>query len=342
MISNKKTAIVTGSAGFIGFHMSKKLIDEGWEVIGIDNLNSYYDRSLKIKRHDILKNKKFFKEYIGNLEDLNFINEIILSEKPTILIHLAAQAGVRYSIENPDVYMQSNIIGTFNIIETLKKYKIKHFLVSSTSSVYGNSKDLPFTENSNTDYPVSFYASTKKSMEVLTHNYSHLYKIPTTIFRFFTVYGPWGRPDMALFKFTEAILKNKPIQIYNNGNMIRDFTYIDDIITGIFKLVDVIPLEKDKRDKKISNDSISNFAPWRVVNIGNAKPIKLLQFIKILERCLGKKARKKFVPYQKGEVFQTCSNNILLKNLTSYEPDTDLEIGIKKFLDWYQTYFNKY
>ena len=335
----KKNVIVTGSAGFIGFHMTKKLLSQGWNVIGIDNLNPYYDISLKLKRHEVLKKNTSFSEVIGNIEDDNIIKNAIKHSKPDIFIHLAAQAGVRYSLDNPETYIKSNLLGTFKVIESLREYKVKHFLAASTSSVYGNSPETPYNEKSNTDFPVSFYASTKKGMEVITHNYSHLYNIPTTIFRFFTVYGPWGRPDMALFKFTNAILKNEPIQIYNHGKMKRDFTYVDDLIESIYRLIQIPPEKKENTKVKIAHDLTSNFAPWRVVNIGNSKPIELLKFIETLELVLNKKAIKNYLPYQRGEVLQTWSDNGLLEKLIKFKPNTELLEGIKKFINWYYEFY---
>ncbi len=328
--------LITGSAGFIGFSISQKLLLENINVLGVDNFNSYYDLNLKKQRHKILKKNKSFTEIIGNIEENKFIEKILIEYKPNYIIHLAAQAGVRYSLEKPDDYLNSNIIGTYKILNALKKTKVKHFLFASTSSVYGDTCDFPYYENSRTDFPISFYAATKKSCEIMTHTYSHLYKIPTTVFRFFTVYGPWGRPDMALFKFTKLILSNKQIDIYNNGNMKRDFTYIDDLVEAIFKLMSSIPT--NKQNKEIKNDTISTVAPWRVVNIGNQKPIKLLDFIKILEKCLNKKAIYNFLSVQPGEVLNTFSNCDLLYELTNFRPNTQIEEGIKKFLDWYLTY----
>lgn len=339
MASYKKIAIVTGSAGFIGFHMSKRLLEEGWKVVGIDNLNSFYDISLKSKRHELLKKNKLFSEVIGNIEDKNFIKDVVKHSKPHTFIHLAAQAGVRYSLDNPEKYVESNLLGTFKVIDTLREYKIKHFLAASTSSVYGNLLNVPYNETSNTDFPVSFYATTKKAMEVMSYNYSHLYNIPTTIFRFFTVYGPWGRPDMALFKFTNAILNENPINIYNNGQMKRDFTFVDDLIESIYRLIKIPPENEENKKNKTAQVSFPNRAPWRIVNIGNSKPVELLKFIETLEKALNKKAIKNYLPYQKGEVIQTWSDNTFLEKLIKYKPNTELLEGINKFLNWYFKYY---
>ena len=339
MIFKKKLVLITGSAGFVGFHMAKKLLQNGWSVIGVDNLNSYYDVNLKINRHKILKKNKNFKEFICSIEKNNNISEIILDYNPSIVIHMAAQAGVGYSIENPVSYMESNILGTFKIIEALKKNKIEHFLVASTSSVYGNSEKLPYFENDTTDFPISFYAASKKAVEVLTHSYSHLYNIPTTVFRFFTVYGPWGRPDMALFKFTDAIINNKPIKLFNNGNMKRDFTYIDDLIESIFRLIEVAPNNSNLKNKVVKKDSLSKDGPWRVVNIGNSNMVCLKKFVHTLEKSLNKKAILQEVDYKLGEVLQTYSSSELLYNLVKFRPNTPLKHGIDKFIDWYKEYY---
>lgn len=330
--------LVTGSAGFIGFHLTKLLLKEGFTVSGYDGLTSYYDVNLKNKRNDILLNSKKFSFNQGMLEDQKKIEEIFDDFNPEIVVHLAAQAGVRYSLENPRSYIDSNIIGTFNIMEVAKKYKVKHLLMASTSSVYGSNIDMPFKENSKSDSQLTIYAATKKANESMAHSYSHIWKIPTTIFRFFTVYGPWGRPDMALFKFVSAILNEKPIDIYNNGNMYRDFTYVEDLVVSIRRLIDTPPT-KSNSSKTIKNDSLSLVAPYRIVNIGNSKKIKLLDFIETIEEVLNKKAIRNYMPMQIGDVPSTWADVSLLEDLIKYHPKTDFKKGIKLFIDWYRDYY---
>ena len=302
-------------------------------------MTDYYDVNLKNARQKLLCENLNFHNYKGLVQDTKLLNEIFSLYKPNIVIHLAAQAGVRYSIENPISYVETNLIGTFHILEMAKKYKPDHLLMASTSSIYGSNKDMPFHETQKCDTPMSFYAATKKSNEVMAHSYSHLYDIPTTIFRFFTVYGPWGRPDMALFKFTKNILSGKSIAIYNRGNMVRDFTYIDDLVNSVFLLTSKIPSKVNERKDTIKSDSISDVAPFRIVNIGNSQPINLLDFVKELENVLGKVAKKKFLGMQDGDVHKTHSNINLLKALTGFEPKTGIHEGIYKFVKWYRTYY---
>ena len=302
-------------------------------------MTNYYDVNLKKARLKILLKKRNFQNFEGLVEDHKLLNKIFLNHKPNIILHLAAQAGVRYSIENPNSYVQSNLIGTFHILEMARKYSPDHLLIASTSSTYGSNPNMPFSENQKSDTPMSFYAATKKSSEIMAHSYSHLYNIPTTLFRFFTVYGPWGRPDMALFKFTKNILSNKEIDIYNNGNMKRDFTYIDDLVKAIYLLISKTPLAVEKRLDAIENDSISNVAPYRIVNIGNSKPVSLLNYIKELENVLGKKSTKIFLGMQPGDVKETYSNIQLLKNLTNFYPKTSIKKGIKEFVRWYKEFY---
>tara|TARA_E500000331_G_scaffold96284_1_gene92860 strand:- start:1357 stop:2361 length:1005 start_codon:yes stop_codon:yes gene_type:complete len=330
---------ITGSSGFIGFHLSKKLLDKGHKVHGFDSMNNYYDIRLKKARYKILNKYKEFSFTKGKLESQKTLSNSILKFKPKIIIHLAAQAGVRYSIEKPRVYLNSNISGTYNIIELAKKINIKHLLIASSSSVYGANKKLPFKEIDKTETQLSIYAATKKSTESIAHSYSNIWKIPITILRFFTVYGPWGRPDMALFKFTKGIINKKKIDIYNHGKMYRDFTYIDDIVNGISALINKAP--NKKQFGKIKNDSLSPVAPFRIVNIGNTSKVYLMNFINILEKELGIKATRNYMPIQKGDVKITLSDTTLLKKLTRYNPKTNYKIGIKKFLKWYLTYYNK-
>ena len=328
---------LTGSSGFIGFHLSKKLLDKGHRVHGFDSMNNYYDVKLKKARYKILNKYKKFSFTKGKLENKKNLNNSILKFRPKVIIHLAAQAGVRYSIEKPRVYLDSNIIGTYNIIELAKKVNVKHLLIASSSSVYGANKNLPFKEIDKTETQLSVYAATKKSTESMAHSYSNIWRIPITMLRFFTVYGPWGRPDMALFKFTKGIINKKKIDIYNRGKMYRDFTYIDDIIDGIYKLINKAP--NLKQLGKIKNDSLSPVAPFRILNIGNTHKVYLLNFINALEKELGAKAIRNYMPMQKGDVKITLSDTTLLRKLTNYNPKTNYRKGIKKFLEWYLYYF---
>ena len=328
---------VTGSSGFIGFHLSKKLLEKGHSIHGFDSMNKYYDVELKKARLKILKEYKNFSFTKNILENKKTLSQSILKFKPTVIIHLAAQAGVRYSIENPKAYMDSNITGTYNIIELARKINIKHLLIASSSSVYGANKKLPFTEIDKTETQLSLYAATKKSTESIAHSYSNIWKIPITMLRFFTVYGPWGRPDMALFKFTKGIINKKKIDIYNHGKMYRDFTFIDDIVNGITSLINSAP--NLNQLGKIRNDSLSPVAPFRVLNIGNTKKVFLLDFINELEKQLGKKAIRNYMKMQKGDVKTTVSNTSLLKKITNYNPKTNYKTGIKKFLEWYLLYY---
>ena len=328
---------VTGSSGFIGFHLSKRLLEKGHIVHGFDSMNKYYDVNIKKQRLKILKEYKNFFFTKNKLENKKILTDIILKFKPTVIIHLAAQAGVRYSIENPKAYMESNITGTYNIIELAKKININHLLIASSSSVYGANKKLPFTEIDKTETQLSIYAATKKSTESIAHSYSNIWKTPITMLRFFTVYGPWGRPDMALFKFTKGIINKKRIDIYNHGKMYRDFTYVDDIVNGIIALINKAP--NLNQLGKIKNDSLSPVAPFRILNIGNTKKVFLLDFINELEKQLKKKALRNYMSMQKGDVKITISNTTLLKRITKYNPKTNYKTGIKKFLKWYLNYY---
>ena len=333
-----KTKIyITGAAGFIGFHTSKKFLDKGYNVHGFDSINSYYDVRLKRSRLNILKKYKKFSFTKGLLENQKLLNLSVTKFKPSIIIHLAAQAGVRYSIDDPDTYLKRNIIGTFNVIKIANKIKVKHLIIGSSSSVYGANKKIPFQEIDKTDLQISFYAATKKSTESLAHSYSSLWKLPITMLRFFTVYGPFGRPDMAYYKFTKKILEGKKIDIYNKGKMYRDYTYVDDIVDGIYKLINKIPVLNSK--KKFKNDSLSPVAPFRILNIGNTKKILLLDFINTLEKELNIKIKKNYLPMQKGDVHSTLSNSSLLNRITGYNPKTNYKVGIKKFINWYLDYY---
>jgi UDP-glucuronate 4-epimerase len=333
-----KKVLITGTAGFIGFHLAKILLESGFKVHGYDGMTDYYDVNLKYARHNILLEYPNFIATEGLLEDNNKLEKVANKFEPDIIIHLAAQAGVRYSLENPRAYIDSNIVGTFNVMEIARKQKVQHLLMASTSSVYGANLIMPFTEIEKTDTQLTIYAATKKANENMAHSYSHLWKIPTTMFRFFTVYGPWGRPDMALFKFVSSILKNKPIDIYNDGNMARDFTYVDDLVNAIKLLIDAIPSINKNLDKL---DNLSPIAPYRVVNIGNSEKIKLLDFIDAIEENLGKKAIRNYLPMQKGDVPATWADASLLNKLTGYTPKTNFKDGIDNFIKWYREYYNE-
>ncbi len=329
--------LITGSSGFIGFHLSKKILDQGHNVLGIDCMNNYYDVKLKKARLNILKKYKNFSFRKINLENEKKIKSIFIKFKPRIVVHLAAQAGVRYSIDKPRLYLKSNIDGTFNVIEASYNVNVKHLIMASSSSVYGANRNIPFKEIDKTENQLSIYAATKKANESMAHSYSNIWKIPITMLRFFTVYGPWGRPDMALFKFTKGILNNKPIDIYNNGYMYRDFTYIDDIVNGIYLLINKIP--NKKQIGKYKNDSLSKVAPFRILNIGNSKKVLLLNFLKEIELRLNKKSNRKYMPLQKGDVVKTLSNIKLIKSIAKYNPKTNYKKGIKEFIKWYKTYY---
>ena len=336
--------LVTGAAGFIGFHLVRKLIDNEIDVIGFDNINDYYDENLKknrikeLKKHSGKKNV-FFEFIKGDLVDKKILKNIF-ENNISVVVHLAAQAGVRFSIENPSSYIQSNLVGFSNLIEESKKNNIYHFIYASSSSVYGGNKVLPFSESDNVDHPISLYAATKKSNELIAHSYSHLFDLPTTGLRFFTVYGPWGRPDMALYKFTEAIINNQPIRVFNHGKMKRDFTYIDDVIESIYRLIKKIP-KKNKSLSKKEYDPSESWAPYRIFNIGNSKPTNLKDYIKEIEKNLEKKADIIFEGMQPGDVKETFANTEALENLINFRPNTSIEIGIKKFITWFLKYYKK-
>lgn len=329
--------LITGSSGFIGFHLAKLLLEKKHKIQGYDSMNNYYDVKLKKARLSLLKKYRNFSFTKGALENEKVLKKTFKRFKPKIVIHLAAQAGVRYSIDKPRVYLKSNITGSFNLIEASHSVNVKHLIMASSSSVYGANKNIPFKETDKTETQLSIYASTKKANESMAHSYSNIWNIPITMLRFFTVYGPWGRPDMALFKFTRGILKKKKIDIYNNGKMFRDFTYIDDIVKGVELLIDKAP--NNKKLNRYHNDSLSPVAPFRILNIGNTKKIFLLDFIKHIEKELGKKAIRNYMPLQKGDVKQTLSNTNLLREITGYRAKTNYKLGIKKFLNWYKSYY---
>ena len=335
---SKEKILVTGSSGFIGFHLSNLLIDKGYKVIGIDNMNDYYDINLKIGRLELLEKRENFKFYKIDLKDKENIDKLFEEHKFDYVINLAAQAGVRYSIENPYAYVDSNLIGFMNILEACRKYPVKHLLYASSSSVYGGNKVAPFSTEHQVDHPVSLYAATKKSNELMAHTYSHLYKISTTGLRFFTVYGPWGRPDMAYFSFTNAILNDKPINVFNHGKMERDFTYIDDIVEGIYRLIPLAPKTNKNWDE--TKDKLSeSFAPYKVYNIGNNSPVQLEKFISVLEDKIGKKAIKNYMEMQPGDVVRTYADTSDLERAIDFKPSTSIEEGLERFANWYKEFY---
>ncbi len=331
--------LITGSVGFIGFSMADSLLKAGHTILGYDSVNKYYDVKLKHARNRILKKYKKYYFVKGALENYKKINKTINNFKPQIILHFAAQAGVRYSLMAPKKYLSSNINGTFNVIEAARNARVKHLLIASSSSVYGLSKKKKFKEIDKVDDQISIYAATKKSTESIAHAYSSLWKVPITMLRFFTVYGPWGRPDMAYFKFTESIINHKKIDVYNNGQMFRDFTYIDDVTKSITLLLNKIPNNKIRN--KFKNDSISNVAPFRIINIGNQKKILLNDFIISIEKSLNQNAKKKFLPMQKGDVKETLSDSNLLYAITKFKPTINYKEGIYKFVKWYKNYYIK-
>lgn len=329
--------LITGSAGFIGFSLCQRLLNEGHEIIGLDNMNAYYDQGLKQSRLHILEKYDHFRFIPIDITDREKIIVLFTQENFDRVIHLAAQAGVRYSLQNPFAYADSNLMGHLAILEGCRQAKVKHLVYASSSSVYGMSDQMPFTTATPTDHPVSLYAATKKANELMAHSYSHLYQLPTTGLRFFTVYGPWGRPDMALFKFTKAILSGESIDVYNNGNLSRDFTFIDDIVEGIVRISDIIP----QSDPTIGSSSPSeSSAPYRIYNIGNGQPVKLMDFISALEKALGKEAIKNMLPMQPGDVYATWADTEDLFKQTGYRPKVSIEQGVNAFVDWYRTYYH--
>ncbi|MBB6285318.1 NAD-dependent epimerase [Geobacillus subterraneus] len=332
------TILVTGAAGFIGMHLSKRLLEQGYEVVGIDNLNDYYDPKLKEDRLAELKKYDRFTFVKLDLIDREEMLKLFEKFSFTYVINLAAQAGVRYSLQNPHVYVDSNLVGFVNILEACRHYPVKHFIYASSSSVYGANQKMPFSTSDNVDHPVSLYAATKKANELMAHTYSHLYGIPTTGLRFFTVYGPWGRPDMAYFSFTKNILEGKPIKVFNHGNMRRDFTYIDDIVEGMVRLLDKPPASNPNWDR-MSPDPSSSYAPYKIYNIGNNQPVKLLDFIKTLESLLGVKAKMEFLPMQPGDVEATYADIDDLQKAVGFNPSTSIEDGLRKFVEWYRSYY---
>lgn len=335
----QRKVLVTGSAGFIGFHLSKLLLAEGFRVHGYDGMTDYYDVTLKQRRHQMLLQDASFSMTEGMLEDQALFDQVADDFEPDVIVHLAAQAGVRYSLENPRAYLDSNVIGTFNVMEAARRHSVDHLLMASTSSVYGANDQMPFTETEKADTQLTIYAATKKANESMAHSYAHLWNLPTTMFRFFTVYGPWGRPDMALFKFTKGIIEGTPIDIYNNGEMFRDFTYVEDLVRGIRLLIDAAPVRPASPDEIEDGDSLSPAAPYRVVNVGNSDKVRLLDFVEAIEDAIGKKAQRNYMDMQKGDVPATWADATLLQRLTGYRPATDFRDGVNSFVQWYLDYF---
>ena len=327
--TGKEKILVTGSAGFIGFHLSKRILEEGGEVIGFDNLNDYYDVNLKYARLEILEKYEKFTFIKGNLADKAAVDNLFINYKPDVVVNLAAQAGVRYSIDNPGSYIESNIIGFYNILEACRHYPVAHLLYASSSSVYGNQKKTPFSTDDNVDHPISLYAATKKSNELMAFTYSHLYGIAATGLRFFTVYGPYGRPDMAYFSFTQKIMRGETIKIFNNGDMYRDFTYVDDIVQGIMNMLLNPPAPDENGDRA------------KVYNIGNNNPEKLMYFIETLEKAIGKVAEKEYLPMQPGDVYQTYADVSDLQRDFDFKPSTSIEDGLNRFAKWYFEYYGE-
>lgn len=324
--------LVTGTAGFIGFHLARRLLEDGHQVVGLDNFSDYYDVALKNARNAILEGYEGFTVERLSLEDAPGLNAAWARHRPEIVVHLAAQAGVRYSIDHPEVYVSSNLVGTFNVLEAARRYQPKHLLAASTSSAYGANLEMPFRETDKAVHPMTFYAATKSATELMGHSYAHLFGVPTTFFRFFTVYGPWGRPDMALFKFAKLILEGKPIEVYGQGEMSRDFTYIDDLVEAIVRLTEVVP----GTAPPVEGDTLSPVAPFRLVNIGGGKPIPLMDYIAELEGAVGQKAAMEFLPMQDGDVPNTIASPALLERLIGYKPETPVSVGVQAFVGWFR------
>jgi UDP-glucuronate 4-epimerase len=330
--------LVTGSAGFIGFHLCKRLLEEGYDIVGLDNLNSYYSTELKQARLTILKSFSKFTFYHLDISDAGRVASLFAEERPDRVVNLAAQAGVRYSLENPLSYIDSNIVGFTNMLEGCRRNGVEHLVYASSSSVYGLNQQMPFSVHDNVDHPISLYAASKKSNELMAHAYSYLFQLPTTGLRFFTVYGPWGRPDMALFLFTKAILEGEPIKVFNNGNMFRDFTYIDDIVEGVYRVLLSLPAPNPNWSGE-KPDPGTSVAPYRLFNIGNHSMVPLTEYIDALEQELGKKAVREFLPMQPGDVPATCADIEDLAQQVDFRPQTDIRDGIRAFVRWYREYF---
>lgn len=331
--------LVTGAAGFIGYHVSQRLLEQGHEVVGADNLNDYYDVNLKQARLDLLLPHPQFQFFKMDLSEKAAVSELFAAQKFERVIHLAAQPGVRYSIQNPMAYIDANILGHMNILEGCRHHNVGHLIYSSSSSVYGLNRKQPFSVEDDVDHPVSLYAATKKANELMSHSYSHLYQLPTTGLRFFTVYGPWGRPDMALFKFVKAMLDGKPIDVYNHGNMVRDFTYVGDITEAVVRLVDVIPAVNNDWTVEEGLKSASS-APYKIYNVGNGQPTRLGDFIQAIETALDIKANKHYMDMQDGDVLSTCANSSELYKTIGFSPDTPVNYGVQQFVDWYMSFYH--
>ena len=336
-----RRVLVTGSAGFIGFHLCKLLLDEGFVVQGYDGMTDYYDVSLKARRHAMLAQHPNFAATEAMLEDQAALDAVADGFAPQVIVHLAAQAGVRYSLDNPRAYIDANVTGTFNVMEVARRHKVDHLLMASTSSVYGANTEVPFAETDKADTPLTIYAATKKATEAMGHAYAHLWGLPTTMFRFFTVYGPWGRPDMALYKFVDAILEDRQIDIYNHGQMWRDFTYVTDLVHAIRLLIDAVPVRPERPGEIAPGDSLSPAAPWRVVNIGNSSSVRLLDFVEAIEAAVGKPAIRNYMDMQKGDVPRTFADASLLQALTGYRPQTDVKDGVRAFVQWFRDYYGR-
>ncbi|MET4130204.1 UDP-glucuronate 4-epimerase [Roseovarius sp. MBR-38] len=326
---------VTGTAGFIGFHLARLLLAEGHAVAGFDGMTDYYDVRLKERRHAMLRESPAFSATEAMLEDDAAVSAAVAGFAPDVIVHLAAQAGVRYSLENPRAYIDANVVGTFNVMEAARVARVRHLLMASTSSVYGANMDMPFDERQKADTPLTIYAATKKANEAMGHAWAHIHGLPVTMFRFFTVYGPWGRPDMAYYSFTRAILEGRPIDVYNHGEMWRDFTYVDDLVRGIRGLIDAVP---GGPETAVEDDSLSVAAPFRTVNIGNSEKVRLMDFIAAIEAACGRKAVCNMMPMQTGDVPATWADCTLLKRLTGYRPETPMADGVAQFVEWYRTY----
>ncbi len=328
--------LVTGSAGFIGYHLCRRLLDDGHEVAGLDAMVPYYDVRLKERRHALLGSSNAFRAHRVDLAEMTPTARVVEEERPEVVVHLAAQAGVRYSLEHPESYVAANVVGTFNLLETIRRHPVRHLLLASTSSAYGANEEMPFREADRAATPLTIYAATKLASEHVGHCYAHLWNQPVTAFRFFTVYGPWGRPDMALFRFTDAALRDQPIAVHNHGRMERDFTYIDDLVEAIVRLIGRVP----ERGRPVGEcDTLSPVAPYRLVNIGRGQPVGLLEFIDEIERCVGRPIRREMLPMQPGEVTRTWADATLLEALTGYRPSTPVSTGVGRFVAWFREYY---
>ena len=338
-MAEQRTALISGSAGFIGYYLGQRLLTDGFRVIGVDSLSDYYDPNLKRRRQANLLQNAGFSAVNEPIETPDLLADLFAEHRPDIVVHLAAQAGVRYSIDNPRSYLESNLVGTFELLEAARAHPPQHMLLASTSSAYGANTEMPYRETMKADHQMSFYAATKKATEAMAHSYAHLFDLPVTMFRFFTVYGPWGRPDMALFKFTRAMLAGEAIDVYNHGEMMRDFTYVEDLVEAIRRLIDAAPIRPESAEDIAEGDSLSPVAPWRVVNIGNSKPVQLGDMIAAIEDALGIEAKRNLMPMQPGDVLATWADAELLRTLTGYVPETDIREGVRRFVAWYRDYY---